>query len=206
MPRHTDSRQRLLEIATELIWESSYGRASVDRICERAEIRKGSFYHHFESKEQLALLAIEHQWQQYRRELNDIFSPLVPPMERLHLYFAKGREIQTEMRDKVGFVCGCPLFSLGCEIGTQEPALRAKIHEILEQHLKYLEATIRDAHLAEEIVAPDSAAKARVVFDYCEGAHTRARIMNDLRPILEIEHGVMDILGVTAGAAFAWQK
>src|SRR5688572_30912937 len=102
MPRHTDSRQRLLEIATDLIWESSYGRASVDRICERAEIRKGSFYHHFESKEQLALEALEHQWQIYRRELNEIFSPLVPPIERLRRHIAEALETQESMRDKVG--------------------------------------------------------------------------------------------------------
>jgi TetR/AcrR family transcriptional repressor of nem operon len=146
MPRHTDSRLRLLEIATDLIWESNYGKASVDRICERAEIKKGSFYHHFASKELLALAALEHQWQSYRRELNDAFSPLVPPLERLRIYLARGREIQVAMREKVGFVCGCPLFSLGCEIGTQEPAIRAKIHEILNQNLQYLESTVRDAH------------------------------------------------------------
>ena len=203
MPRHTDSRQRLLEIATDLIWESSYGRASVDRICERAEIRKGSFYHHFESKEQLALEALEHQWQIYRRELNDIFSPLVPPIERLRRHMAEALETQIAMREKVGFVCGCPLFSLGCEVGTLEPAIRAKIHEILDQNLRYLEAAIRDAHATGEIVAPDPARKARIIFDYCEGAHTRARIMNDLNPIHEIEQNVMEILGVGQGAELA---
>jgi TetR/AcrR family transcriptional regulator, transcriptional repressor for nem operon len=201
MPRHTDSRERLLTIAIELIWESSYGRASVDRICERAEIRKGSFYHHFASKEQLAIEAIEFSWHQFRRELNDIFSPLLPPMERLRLYVRKGLEMQETMREKVGFVCGCPLFALGSEIGTQEPAIRAKIHAILEQNTKYLEAAIRDAHLAGEISAPNAAAKARIVFDYCEGAYTRARIMNDLQPIRDIAEGLFEILGVTAEAA-----
>jgi hypothetical protein len=39
-----------------------------------------------------------------------------------------------------------------------------------------------------------------MIFDYCEGAHTRARIMNDLEPIFEIGLGVMDILGVTEDA------
>src|SRR5688500_8481994 len=173
MPRHTDSRQRLLTIALELIWESSYGHASVDRICERAEIRKGSFYHHFAAKEQLALEALDHAWQQYRRDLNDIFSPLVPPLERFRLYSAKAVEEQKAMRDKVGFICGCPLFSLGCEVGTQEPAIRAKIHEILDQNLRYLEAALRDAHASGDAFIPNPAFKARVIFDYCEGAHTR---------------------------------
>ena len=105
------------------------------------------------------------------------------------------------MRDKVGFVCGCPLFSLGCEIGTQEPAIRAKVHEILEQNLRYLESALRDAHATGEAVVPNAAFKARIIFDYCEGAHTRARIMNDLAPIIEMEQGVMEILAVTPAAA-----
>lgn len=196
MPRHTDSRQRLLEIAIELIWESSYGRASVDRICERAEIRKGSFYHHFESKEQLALEALDHEWQQYRSVLNEVFSPIVPPLQRLRTYFSQAVEEQKAMKEKVGMVCGCPLFSFGCEVGTQEPAIRAKIHEILEQNLRYLESALRDAHAAGEAFVPNPAGKARIIFDYLEGAHTRARIMNDLQPILDMESGVMEILGV----------
>jgi TetR/AcrR family transcriptional repressor of nem operon len=196
MSRHPDSRQRLLEIATDLIWESSYVRASVDRICERAGIRKGSFYHHFESKEQLTLEALDYQWAIYRRELNDIFSPLVPPLNRLRKQIARCREIQEAMKEKVGFVCGCPLFSLGSEVGTLEPAIRAKIHEIVDQNLRFLESAIRDAQAAGEIVAPDPARMARIIYDYCEGAHTRARIMNDLKPIHEIEEGVMCILGV----------
>lgn len=200
MPRHSDSRQRLLTIAIELIWESSYGRASVDRICERAGIRKGSFYHHFASKEQLAIEALDNEWQQHRRVLNDIFSPLVPPLERLRLYLQQAVEEQKKMAVKVGYVCGCQLFSFGCEVGTQEPVIRAKIHEILDQNLRYLEAAVRDAHLAGETHVPNPTAKARIIFDYCEGAHTRARIVNDLGPILEMEDGVMDILGVNQPA------
>jgi TetR/AcrR family transcriptional regulator, transcriptional repressor for nem operon len=196
MPRHQDSRQRLLEIATELMWESSYGRASVDRICERAGIRKGSFYHHFESKEQLTLEAIEFQWQQYRRLLNEIFSPLVAPLERLRLYLAECRSIQQQMCEKVGFVCGCPLATLGSEIGTQQPTLRAKVHEIMEHNLRFVESAIRDAQVAGMIGQTNPAVLARIVFDFCEGAHTRARIMNDLQPILDLEEGVMTILGV----------
>ena len=203
MPRHTDSRQRLLTIAMELIWESSYGHASVDRICDRAEIRKGSFYHHFESKEQLALETLEHEWQLYRKELNEMFSPLNEPLERLRLYFAMARREQVAMKEKVGFVCGCPLFSLGCEIGTQVPAIRAKIHEILDQTLRYLESALRDAQASRAVSISDPAFMAQVIFDYCEGAHTRARIMNNLQPIMDIEKGVMEILGVPESATLA---
>lgn len=194
MARHTDSKQRLLQIATELIWESSYAHASVDRICERAEIKKGSFYHHFTSKAQLAFETLETQWAQMRPALDEIFSPLVPPLERIQRFFRHGIELQVFMHSKVGFVCGCPLVSLGSEISTQEPALRAKVAEILDYKLRYLESAIREARDLGLIETTDSHQAAQIIADYAEGVLTRARIMNDLNPVLQLETGVLTIL------------
>lgn len=194
MARHTDSKQRLLQIATELIWESSYAHASVDRICERAEIKKGSFYHHFTSKAQLAFETLETQWAQMRPALDEIFSPLVPPLERIQRFFRHGIELQVFMHSKVGFVCGCPLVSLGSEISTQEPALRAKVAEILDYKLRYLESAIREARDLGLIETTDSHQTAQIIADYAEGVLTRARIMNDLNPVLQLETGVLTIL------------
>ena len=74
MPRQTDSREKLLEIASEMMWRGSYSSTSVDDICASCGIKKGSFYHHFESKEQLALEAIEEGWQRWRASLDKAFS------------------------------------------------------------------------------------------------------------------------------------
>jgi TetR/AcrR family transcriptional repressor of nem operon len=50
MGRTSDAKERLIEAMIELIWTGSYGSTSVDQICERAGVKKGSFYHFFESK------------------------------------------------------------------------------------------------------------------------------------------------------------
>ncbi len=54
MPRISDAKPRLMDAARTLIWENSYGSTSVDAICLKAGVRKGSFYHFFESKSALA--------------------------------------------------------------------------------------------------------------------------------------------------------
>jgi Bacterial regulatory proteins, tetR family len=54
MKRITDKRQALIDAAFELIWTNSYGAVSVDDICRAAGARKGSFYHFFRSKVDLA--------------------------------------------------------------------------------------------------------------------------------------------------------
>ena len=201
MAHHSDSKQRLLQIATELIWESSYAHASVDRICERAEIKKGSFYHHFDSKAQLALETLEAQWSQMKPTLDKIFSPLVSPLERIRLFFKHSIELQVLMHTKVGFVCGCPLVSLGSEISSQEPALRSKVAEILDCKLRYLESAIREAKTLELVRIQDPHQTAQIISDYAEGVLTRARIMNDLNPVLQLECGVFAILNLASNSA-----
>jgi len=197
-PRSHDTRHRLLEAATGLIWESSYGSASVDGICQRAGVNKGSFYHFFPSKAELAVAALESEWQTRQPHWDACFSPLVPPLERFRRLHAECVAEQARLADTVGCVVGCPLFSLGSEIGTQNEPIRRKIEELLDHHLRYLESAIADAHARHLIHAPDPAAKARIVLSYVEGQMTRARIQNALAPILEIETGVWDILGVDA--------
>ena len=87
MPRVSDMKERLLDAAMDLIWENSYGTTSVDAICERAGAKKGSFYYFFKSKSELAAAALEDCWTKKKAEMDSIFSPTVPPLERFDRYF-----------------------------------------------------------------------------------------------------------------------
>src|SRR5438445_9410781 len=73
MPRVSDMKDRLMEAAMELMWQNSYGAASVDAICERAAAKKGSFYYFFKSKSELAAAALEADWQKKRAEMDSRF-------------------------------------------------------------------------------------------------------------------------------------
>jgi TetR/AcrR family transcriptional repressor of nem operon len=197
------TRERLIATVLELMWRSSYHATGVEQICKASGVNKGSFYHFFASKEELAIAALESKWAEHEPRMDEIFSPTVRPLERLRRFLAWGIAEQERARAEFGFVCGCPLFTLGAEIGTQQPALRAKIDEHLSRQLRYLESAIRDAHAAGDISAPDAGRKARIALAYIEGLLTQARIMNDLRPLSECEAGVMEILGAPARPARA---
>ncbi len=55
-----DSRTKILNAALYVIRAKGYSAARVEDICEAAELTKGSFFHHFASKEDLAVAAAEH--------------------------------------------------------------------------------------------------------------------------------------------------
>ena len=196
MGRVSDAKQRLMEAVRELIWTGSYGSTTIDQICERAGVKKGSFYYFFDSKADLAVTAIDEEWQLRRLDLDSLFSPTIPPLERLQRYCDYGYRLQTEIRNKYGCVLGCPLFSVGAEVSTREDRLQKKIQEILEYKRKYLETAIRDAHAAGLIHATDAASKSRILFAYYQGLVTQARIQNNLEVLRDAIHGTYDLLGV----------
>ena len=200
-PRPHDTRHRLLEAASALIWESNYSSASVDAICHRAGVNKGSFYHFFPSKAELAVAALEAEWEARKPVWDACFSPLVPPLERFSRLHEDCMAEQSRLAAETGCVVGCPLFSLGSELGTQNEPIRRKVQEILAQHLVYLESAIRDAHAHGVAPAGNARTKAQIVLSYVEGQMSRARIENSLEPIHAIQDGVFEILGVIHPAA-----
>ena len=196
MGRVSDAKARLMDAVSELIWSGSYGSTTIDHICEKAGVKKGSFYYFFESKSELAAEALEAGWQSKQAELDRIFSPMVPPLDRIRKYCEFSYNFQREIKEKHGRVLGCPQFALGAEVCTQEDRLQKKIQEILDYKRKYLESAIRDAHAAGLIKAPDPAAKASMILAYYEGLLTQARIQNDVDVLRETVSGMFAILGV----------
>lgn len=189
-----DTRERLLQTAADLIWRSSYHATGVDHICEAAGVHKGSFYHHFASKEELAIAALEDQWARMKPVIDGIFSPASRPLERLANYARLTVQMQREKQLQMGCVCGCPLYALGSEVGTLAPALQHKVQALLEVKLRYLVSAVRDAHAAGEIFAPDPERSAQMLVDLAEGMLMRARIMNDLAPLERFEESLLALL------------
>src|SRR6266478_1739603 len=113
MGRVSDAKERLMEAVRELVWTGSYGSTTIDQICEKAGVKKGSFYYFFDSKAELAEAAIDENWARRRQELDSVFSPTIPPLDRLRKYCSLMYRFQEEIHAKCGCVLGCPLFSLG---------------------------------------------------------------------------------------------
>jgi TetR/AcrR family transcriptional regulator, transcriptional repressor for nem operon len=203
MGRVSNAKETLMTAVLELIWQGSYGATTIDQICERANVKKGSFYYFFDSKSDLAAAALEMSWLERKPEMDALFSPTVPPLERLRSFCELGYKKQAEIKCKCGCVLGCPLFTLGSEVCNQEEKLHKKIKEILGHHHTYIESAIRDAHNLGLINAPDAASKARMLFAYSEGLMTQARILNDAEVLREMSEGIMGILGVKSAKAKA---
>ena len=196
MPRVSDMKERLMEAAMDLMWRNSYGAASVDAICERAGAKKGSFYYFFKSKSQLAAAALEGHWNKKRAEMDSIFSPTVPPLERFDRYFDFVHDRLSELQKKCGSILGCPFVSVGSEVSTQDQTVRDTIDRIMDRKMNYFVSALRDAAAQGLIDAPDPEAKARALFACYQGTMAQARIQNDIELLRQFKQVAWDVLGV----------
>lgn len=57
---HHQSKTKILDAAMQVIRTKGYAATTIDDICHSAGLTKGSFFHHFKSKEELALAAAGH--------------------------------------------------------------------------------------------------------------------------------------------------
>ena len=196
-------KERLLDAAMDLIWENSYGATSVDAICDRAGAKKGSFYYFFKSKSELAAAALEDCWSKKKAEMDSIFSPTVPPLERFDRYFDFVHARLAEVQKKCGSILGCPFISVGSEVSTQDQIVRETIDRIMDRKVNYFVSAVRDAAAEGLIDAPDPVAKARALFSCYQGMMAQARIQNDIALLRGFKEVAMEVLGVKRASAMS---
>ena len=195
MKKPCETKEKLLQVGFDLMWDSSYGSVSVDDICKRAGINKGSFYHFFPSKADLAVAAYDEHWKEKRPLMDSIFSPQVPPLERLQNCCKQILLGQREKAEKYGHVCGCPYASVGCEVATLDEKIRAKSEELMNASKRYIESAIADAIREGSVTAKDPTVAAQRVNSVIIGLMVEAKVKNDLKVLEGMEPAIMGILG-----------
>ena len=197
MGRISDARQRLLDAANELTGRLGYNAVTVDAICEHAGVKKGSFYHYFESKAALGEAAIADWWEtKSRPRLETCFAVEVPPLERLERYLDSLYRNQVERKRNGEQVLGCLGFSVAMEGAGVDREVIDATQRVLQRKRKYFETAIRDAEQAGLIKVADAEATAQAVYSLFEGTLARARIQNNPDVMLGLYEQILLLLGV----------
>ena len=122
--RKARTRQALIDAAVRLIAEGRGDRASIAEITEEADIGFGSFYNHFDSKEQLFQTASEEVLERWGKLIDRASAGITDPAE----LFAVGTRISGRLGwthpDIAGFLVGSGLDVLDIPTGLAPRALR----------------------------------------------------------------------------------
>jgi TetR/AcrR family transcriptional repressor of nem operon len=139
-PRH-ESKTKFLDAALYVFRSKGYTAARIEDICETAGLTKGSFFHHFDTKESLALAAAEY----WGINTSDLFASApyraVPdPLARLLAYVDFRKAIlQGELPQFT-----CLVGTMVQEVYDTHPAIREACDKSISEHAATLEADIAE--------------------------------------------------------------
>ena len=143
-----DSKSKLLSAALQVIRTKGYAATTVEDICQHAGVTKGSFFHHFKTKDELALAAIEH-WNTMTGAYfaSASYHNAKDPLDRLLGYVAfRGAILTGELPDYT-----CLLGTLVQETYSTHPDIRAACDAGTAAHIAEL---TRDIELAKKRYTP----------------------------------------------------
>ncbi len=186
-----------MDAAYELIWEYSYSSVTIDAICERAAVKKGSFYYFFDSKSDLALAALDAWWVERQAVMAGIFDPAVPPLERIRGYMDFVAERQFASYAESGQILGCPIYGLGAEICTQDEdeKILALMRTIIQSLAGAFEEAISEAQARGQIGGAPPEQKARILLGFYAGILTQARIQNNPDILRNLGSDALAVIG-----------
>jgi len=129
--------------AARLFLERSYQAVGVDEICQAADVRKGSFYHYFASKSELAKAVVDRHADAFQRRLSRSTAPT--PAQKLHAIPDAIGAIQSALEAQFGRAVGCPFGNFAAELSTTDEDLRQHLAGKLAAMERQLAAACHDA-------------------------------------------------------------
>lgn len=123
-----ESKERILAAAKELFLARGYGATTVDAICEKAGLTKGSFYHFFESKEELGLAVLDWSLQRGGRILAEgPHREVADPVERALAFVDHIADCSPEL-----WSGGCLLGSFALELADTKPRMQEAVSAMFQ--------------------------------------------------------------------------
>lgn len=145
---------------------------------------KGSFYNHFQSKEQFALAVLDRYQEAACSQMEESVRGAGSPLDRLRALFRDSRSEMAARRFEVGCLAG----RLAQELAGQNPAFRAPLERTFRCMRSLLERLLAEAVAGGELPSDfDSGEAAEFVLNAWQGASLRAKSAHCATPLENFE-------------------
>jgi TetR/AcrR family transcriptional repressor of nem operon len=179
----TDTRQQLLREGMAMLLRHGYHDLGIAALLEATKTPKGSFYHHFQSKEDFGLQAVDAYMAEVHAGLDHCLGDeSMPPLKRVRHFF----ELTEEKYRTEGYL-GCLLGGLGQELSGVSEVFRRKVEECFSAIERRVAACLREAiHRGELAPETDPDRMAQLLINCWEGAALRTRLRQNPAPLREM--------------------
>jgi len=147
------TKKKILETACDLFYIKGYNGTSIDDILQAAQVKKGNFYFHFKSKEDLGHAVIDAYAERTTPRLQETLRQAGEPLDRLFQLFRKqdGRMKASKYKG------GCPCGNLALELADHHDGFRRKLDAIFDSWVREIIPLLKEAQKEgklEETVNP----------------------------------------------------
>ena len=181
MGRSSDARKRIIDSAFVLWFGRSYSDVGVSEICAEAGVQKGSFYHFFPSKADLAVAVVDEVERRFRTEIVAPFlnDPDVAPLERLEKLIEHHYAFAVATKAETGHVYGCPIGNLATELSTQDEALRERLNVFFADWAEAFSRLLDEAVACGDLPPHDTHSAGLSLLAYVQGMTVLVKTSND---------------------------
>ena len=203
MGRSSNARERIIESAFSLWFRRSYADVGVSEICADAGVQKGSFYHFFPSKTDLALAVVDEVERRFRSEVVGTLldDPGVPPLERLERVIERDYAFAVANKEDTGHVWGCPAGNLAIEMSTQDEVLRERLNVFFADWASAFSHLLDEAVARGDLPPHDTHAAGLALLAYVQGVNVLVKAGNNPELLRTIGPMILAIAGAPAKVA-----
>ena len=174
------TKRRLLDVGLATLLERGYNATGIQDLLVATSVPKGSFYHHFGSKEDFALQVIDRYVAEVHVLLDQTLGDVErAPLERIRAFFERLLALYASQ----GYL-GSLLGLLGQELAAVSTSFRRRIEGSFDGITRRLADTLEEARrrgdLSSEI---DALQTATLMLDCWEGAAMRSRLLRSPAPL-----------------------
>lgn len=179
----TETKQLLLEQGMTMLLRHGYHDLGITAVLEATKVPKGSFYHHFKTKEDFGLQVIDLYMTEVHAGLDFCLGDKsLAPLQRVRRFF----ELSEEKYRTEGYL-GCLLGGLGQELSGVSDVFRRKVEECFLVIAQRIAGVLAEA-MALGDLPPDSDPQqmAELLVNCWEGAALRTRLRRDPAPLRDM--------------------
>lgn len=174
------TKERLLDAGLNMLLRHGYNDLGIQMVLKATGVPKGSFYHHFASKEDFALQTIDRYMDEVHAGLDlSLGDRTLPPLDRVRRFFELSRD---KYRDE-GYL-GCMLGGLGQELSGINPAFQKAIERCFAMIAGRIAECMEEAQARGDLPpGADARHMADLLVNCWEGAALRSRLRRDPAPL-----------------------
>jgi len=183
------TRERILDSAQRLTQTRSFHGFSFQDIADEIGIRKASLYHHFESKDDVAVAMLQRAADWVSAQFKKVEGR--EPKERLEAYFDLFRQIHGKAERM------CPGGSFAAVFGAVSSPVQATLHRYAKMHVDWLEEVVRDGVEQGQFTIDDQRPRdvAIQILAGVQGALLAGRLSSDRHVLAVVAEGIRRYLG-----------